>query len=88
MGLGVLVGYATVILLLILSPIIFFIFRKNGKTKIGLLISGIIVFFCIYFLFTNTIGLITNISENVLASEKQRKLGTTKENLLESLLKR
>jgi hypothetical protein len=56
LGVGVLVGYAIILLLLILSPIIFFIFRKNGKTKIGLLISGVIIFFCISFLFTNTIA--------------------------------
>ena len=33
-------------------------------------------------------GLITNIEENVLASEKQKALGTTRESLLKSLLKR
>ncbi len=34
------------------------------------------------------IGLITNLEENVLASEKQKALGTTRENLLDSILKR
>ncbi|QWX84860.1 ATP-binding protein [Cellulophaga sp. HaHaR_3_176] len=36
----------------------------------------------------NPVGLISNLEENVLASEKQKALGTTRENLLESLLKR
>jgi hypothetical protein len=36
----------------------------------------------------NPVGLITNIEENVLASEKQKALGTTRENLLDTILKR
>ena len=56
MGLGTLIGYVIILLLLILSPFIFFIFRKNGKTKIGIIISGIIVLVCVSFLFTNTIA--------------------------------
>ncbi len=34
------------------------------------------------------VSLITNIEENILASEKQKALGTTRENLLDSILKR
>ena len=34
------------------------------------------------------VGLLTDIKENVLASEKQNALGTTRENLLDSILKR
>lgn len=36
----------------------------------------------------NPVHLITNIEENVLASEKQKALGTTRENLLDTILKR
>lgn len=36
----------------------------------------------------NPVGLLTKIEENVLASEKQKALGTTRENLLDSILKR
>ncbi len=65
MGIGVLVGYVIIILLLILTPIIFLIFRKNGKTKTGFLLSGIITFFCFYFLFTNTIASFTHSKSDV-----------------------
>lgn len=36
----------------------------------------------------NPVGLISNIEENILASEKQKALGTTRENLLDKILKR
>ncbi|MHA7941689.1 ATP-binding protein [Formosa sp. 3Alg 14/1] len=36
----------------------------------------------------NPVGLITNVEENVLTSEKQKAFGTTRENLLDSILKR
>ena len=36
----------------------------------------------------NPIGLLANIKENVLASDKQKALGTNRENLLEAILKR
>nr|WP_288833935.1 ATP-binding protein [uncultured Flavobacterium sp.] len=36
----------------------------------------------------NPVGLLTNIKENVLAAEKQKTLGTTRENLLDVILKR
>ena len=47
--------YLIILLLLFSSLIVFFVLRKKEKSKIGLLISGIIVFFCLYFLFLNTI---------------------------------
>lgn len=70
MGLGTLIGYLIIIILLILSPIIFYIFRKNGRTKIGTIISGILILVCLSFLFTNTIDSFTHTKNDVVKDLK------------------
>lgn len=65
MGVGVLIGFAIIILLLVVAVVTFIIFRKRGKTKIGLIVSGPITIFCFSVLFMNSIDSFTHSKKDV-----------------------
>jgi hypothetical protein len=65
MGVGVLIGFVIIILLFVVAIVIFNMFRKRGKTKIGLIVSGLIIIFCVSTLFMNSIDSFTHSKKDV-----------------------
>lgn len=55
MGMGLIYGIILLILFALSAPIIFFVLKKNGRPKLGLLIASIIILIVLFFYFTNDI---------------------------------
>jgi hypothetical protein len=66
MGIGVLIGFIIIILLLIISIYLFYILWRKGKTKTGIAIGGGIFIFCMYVLNVNTVDAFMHSKKDVL----------------------